>query len=235
LARGTTFGQLLIMLRTEARMDPNPALSKNMLPLMQQKLKRHYERLYDDFDWPFLKVKVDVTLQAGERYYDVPDSINLERIQTIETKWSNEWLPVERGITDDDYVVYDSDTDVRADPAMKWDVTDTGSGEQLEIWPIPSVSGTLRIHAIRKKQELVADGDRCDLDDQLVVLYAAAELLASRKDSSAQVLLTAAKAREVTLMGRLTKTRNKTFVLGGKGNRSPGERRRPRISVAYVR
>lgn len=227
MARGVTLGELVTKLRIAARYDPNPALSKNIEPAFKQTLSDTQERLYDEFDWPFLKVQRDKELFAGERYYDVPADINLERIIAVDVLVGSEWVPVERGITLDHYSVINSDLDVRQDPVQFWDVIDTGAGEQIEVWPVPASSGKLRFSGIRKLTQLVSQEDRADLDDQLIVLFAAAEMLAGRNDSEAQLKLKQGGNRKDMLQSRVTKRRNNGFVLGGArcddgGGRRPG-------------
>lgn len=175
MARGTTLGELVTKLRVAARLDPNPALSKNMEPLFKQTLADTQERLYDEFDWPFLKIQRDKELAAGQRYYDVPVDMNLERVIAVDTKVGGEWVPVERGIPLDCYSAVDSDLDQRRDPVVRWDVVDTGDGEQIEVWPVPSTNGLqLRFSGIRKLKQLIGQADKADLDDKIIVLFSSA-------------------------------------------------------------
>lgn len=236
MARGVTLGELVNGLRVAARYDSNPSLSTSLLPLMKQTLKDTQERLYDEFDWPFLKIRQDKTLAAGQRYYDIPSNLNLERILAVDVQHGGKWLPVERGISLEHYNARDSDGDEREDPVMRWDVTDTGSGEQVEVWPIPATDGALlRFSGIRKLGSLIANSDRADLDDQLIILYSAGELLGGAKNPVAQLKISQANKRKDTLQGRVTKTRHKSFKLGGQlGDDSCGTDDRTPL-VAYVR
>lgn len=233
MARGTTLGQLVNDLRIEVGLDPNPALSMNVDAQLRQKLRMEQERLYDEFDWPFLRITFDLPLQAGERYYDVPATLNLERIEKVDYQWAGKWYPVNRHIGTDQYNIYDSDADLRIEPAERWDVKDTGSGEQIEVWPIPPGDGNLlRFTGIRKLAPLLNDPDRADLDDQVLVLFAAAEQISDQKKAAEK--RQKAVTRLHTLEGRVTHTRSNSFVLGGAPQ--PDERHRPRSPlVAYVR
>ncbi len=235
MARGVSLGRLITELRIAARYDPNPALSLNMVPLFTQALSQQQERLYDEFDWPFLRIRRDKLMAAGQRYYDIPDDLNLERIQQVDIRYGDRWLPVERGITLDHYNSRDSDADIREDPVVRWDVIDAGSGEQIEVWPIPMTDGAaLRFTGIRKLKPLVGQADIADLDDQLIVLYAAGELLGGAKNPAAQIKFSQAKKRKETLQGRVIKTRRNTFVLGGGGQHDDQPVDRTPL-VAYVR
>lgn len=233
MARGKSFGELIADLRIAARYDPNPALSLNLVPLMQSTIRNTQERLYDEFDWPFLRVRRDKVLSAGQRYYDIPVDLNLERIIAVDVQDGGKWIPVERGITLDHYSSIDSDLDHRNDPVRRWEVMDTGSGEQIEVWPIPATDGALlRFTGIRKLKPLVENGDNADLDDQLIVLFAAGELMGGVKNPDAQIKFSQGKKRKEILQGRVTKRRNNSFVLGGEVPCSDAERT---PLVAYVR
>lgn len=233
MARGVTLGELTTQLRLAARYDPTPALSIQVLPMMQQTLRDTQERLYDEFDWPFLKVTSDKTLAAGQRYYDVPTNLNLERIISVDVRYSDKWCPVERGIELAHYNLRDSDNDEREDPVRRWDVADTGTGPQIEVWPTPASNGDLlRFRGIRKLGALSATGDIADLDDQIIVLFAAGELLGGAANPAAQVKFAQAKKRLETLQGRVTKRRSNSFVLGGSMPGDDCEDRRPRVAYA---
>lgn len=233
MARGTSFGELLTQLRIAARYDPNPALSLNLVPLMQQTLRDTQERLYDEFDWPFLRIRTDKVLAAGQRYYDIPTGLNLERVLAVDVLHAGQWSPVERGIGLEDFNASDSETGARMDPPTRWDVIDTGAGEQIEVWPIPATDGALlRFTGIRKLNPLVELADIADLDDQMVVAFAAGELLAGAKNPEAQVKFTQGGRRKTLLQGRVTKRRTNSFVLGGADNTAPRERT---PLVSYVR
>lgn len=235
MARGVTLGELVTKLRVAARYDPNPALSRNMVPLMMQTISDTQERLYDEFDWPFLRIRRDKIMAAGQRYYDIPDDLHLERIQAVDIRFGDRWLPVERGITLEHYNAQDSDADIRCDPVERWEVMDTGGSEQVEAWPIPLTDGAaLRFTGIRKLKPLIALSDTADLDDQLIILYAAGEILGGAKNPEAQIKFSQGKARKETLQGRVTKTRSNTFVLGGGGQTEDDHRMRTPL-VAYVR
>ena len=230
--RGATLAQMVNDLRIEARYDPDPALSVNIVPLLKRTIVRTQEFLYDEFDWPFLKITRDIDIEAGSRYYDFPDDMNLERVQRVDVLYGDQWRPVERGLNLDFYNAQDSDTDQRLDPVQAWDVRDTGNAPQIEIWPIPATAGRIRLTGIRSLAPLVADDDRADLDDMMIVLYSAGELLAAAKDDLAEVKFSQGKARRETMQGRTTKSRNNRFSLGGC---PPEPHETERVTVAYAR
>lgn len=235
MARGNTLGQVVNMTRLEARLDPNPALSINMTPIIEQLIRREQERLYEEFDWPFMRINRPITLQAGARYYDIPDDFHLERIERVDCFWGGKWKPMDRGIELEDYNIHDSDADVRQEPALKWDVSDTGDEPQIEIWPLPVTNDReVRVTGIRKLTPLIVAGDRLELDDMMVALFAASELLADRNKAQSGVLQQKAVSRFNTVKGRVIQKRKNSFSFS-----TPADSACRRIDrtpqVAYVR
>lgn len=137
-------------------------------------VQREQRRLWWDFDWKFLRVRRDLSLVAGQRYYDVPDGLSFERINQAQVKYSEDWLDLESGVGMDEYSIYDSDNDERYDPAMRWDIIDAESGPQIEIWPIPAAAQTVRFTGISGLDAFVADDDTCTLDATLLTFFSAA-------------------------------------------------------------
>lgn len=234
MARGKTFGQLVEITRLEAGLDPNPALSLNMVPLIEHAIRREYERLYDDFNWPHLRVRRTITVSAGQRYYDAPNDLNIDRIETVHYEWGERWIELSRGIDPEHYNIHDSDEDERADPAYRWGVLDTGAEPQIEIWPLPATTGgTVRLTGIRNKTELVSSADRCDLDDMMVSLYAAGMLLSRRGAKDAQLKLQEARSRYDMVKARLKQKSGASLNFSSATDDHRVERGTP--LVAYVR
>lgn len=229
MARGTQLSELVRMLRAETGMSVNPNLGINSEDTYKLRLKRVQERLYHEYDWPFLKGKYDKAMTAGTRYYDCP--VEPESIQRVEVKWGNAWAELPYGIGGEQYTSRDSDSGQREDPPHRWqfriDPTNDSliDNEQFEVWPIPASNNvsTVRFWGKRKLAALVSNTDKCTLDDQLIVLYAAATLIKDKGDR--EFKLAEAQALFNRLKGRSSK--NKMFVLGGEGGsvslpRKPG-------------
>lgn len=229
MARGTQLLKLVEMLREEVNRATSVAVGNDDLPSLKNKLSRTQEVLYDEYDWPFLRQVFEAKpLQAGERYYDFPADLNLDRIDDNDSTagpgvviwYSNFPRPIQRGIGFKEYAIYNSDSGVRQEPALAWDVRWTGAKEQFEVWPIPvSNTMTIQFKGIRKLRPLIQDSDVCDLDDQLIVLFSAAEILARQGSASATAIAALAKARLARVKGR-SKTASQTYRLGmGEGEK----------------
>lgn len=171
-----TLESIVADVRYETRRTANRNFGIDEYDSIKYLVQREQRRLWWDYDWRFLRRRADLTLEAGERYYDVPEGLSMERITRALVLYGTEWVPLENGITMDDYNLYDSDNDVRSDPQMKWDIINIDGDDQIEVWPIPAAAGTVRFTGIGALGDFVSDNDNCTLDATLITLFAAAKL-----------------------------------------------------------
>lgn len=243
MARKTPLSQLLQLYRAEIRASGNPAHSAGVREAQVLLLQRVQEYLWDSFDWAFLRVERFDELQAGQRYYDPPADLLIDRVEEVHVRYGTEWMQLCYGISEPHYALYDSYTDQRGWPVERWELYED---EQIELWPIPSsnssryddsssddIEGRIRYTGIRSLNPLVADDDTADLDDRLIVLYAAAEQLAADGAADAQAKAQAAKKRFEHITGNMSKI--KRFSLFGVSGRSSPRRRRPPIPTVHYR
>lgn len=245
MARGATLESLRADLKFELSDAAGASLAKQAEPLYDYRLRRVQEWLWQDYDWPFLRVRRDVQMQAGQRYYDAPADLPFERIERTRFRWGDVWIPVNFGISSELFTSFDSARDVRSDPPQRWDYyTDADANDdvaRIEVWPIPATTaiqvedpenpgsyrkgqqGTLRFRGIRRLRPLVADNDRCDLDDHLIVLYAAARILAKRSQKDAEAVQNMAASHYARLKSRVKgpQDADRVPVLGGEGYDEP--------------
>ena len=198
----TTLEQLYEDLRKEVFDSVGAAHGAASYEHYTYRLQRAQKYLYDMHDWRHLMVDRDVQLQKGLRYYDLPGDLNIDRIKAIRLKFGSSWLKLSKGIRQTHYTIHDSDSDERSDPVRRWDYYMPGTNPQIEIWPVPSADGTastlenyIRLSGIRALSPLVGPSDRADLDNMLIVLSAAGDILAKRNSNDAQLFLQRAQQR----------------------------------------
>lgn len=223
MARNITLLQLLQDYRAEIRASGNAAHNSSAREGQVRLLQRVQNDLWEKYDWPFLRVDRFADLQAGQRFYDTPDDMPIDRVEAIHVRYGEEWCRLEYDIRAGHYSTFDSDLDERSWPVERWEIYE---GEQIEIWPIPSINadletleGRMKLTGIRSLRALVADDDRCDLDGDLIVLHAAAETLAAQGAKDAPLKLTKAQQREANLTGNLSKVKNFTLYGGARETR----------------
>lgn len=208
MARGTTLEKLTLMLKAEIGATTAYNANSDMNYVLHQHLRRHYENLFDGWDWPFKRVSRDIVTQAGERYYDWPADIDMEQQLEFWVDQFGTWIPLEQGIGPDQYNAYDETQ--RQDYPYRWDWHE---GHQFEVWPTSAIDGlTLRIIGTKAANPLISESDVCDLDDQMVVLYAASEMLMRDDPNRAQQKLNMAQQREAIVKQKM-RTR-KTLTIG---------------------
>lgn len=230
MARGVTLESILADVRFEAKMSSSAALNVQDRDRQIHLIQREQQRLWEEVDWPHLRVERFIPLQAGQRFYDpaalqneagdVKGDLSLDRIVSIDVKDGGEWQRLCGGISPLNYEEYDSPLDERASPARAWRIYED---EQIEIWPIPDVDasdeqeGYLRFTGVRNLRPLVDMDDRSDLDGQMIALFVAGQILAGQQAAEAQLTLEAAQKK----FARLTADLNKrpAFQMFGVGRR----------------
>lgn len=232
--RGLTLNRMLDDLRAEIGHSTNVAHGLNARDSLVRTLVRTQERLWEEWDWPHLKVYREIQLLAGVRYYSVPADMTFERIFPEDTviRYGDQWYQMDYGIDPVfQFREYDSDRGDRGWPCRRWDVaedTDETSGlvdayGMIEVWPIPSTNGRMKIRGVRSLNTPVDGSDRFELDGNLVVLFAAAELLARQKavDAEAKGAQAAALFQRIKSQG----SKGRRFTMGGgvpnQGHRRP--------------
>jgi len=95
----------------------------------------------------------------------------------------------------------------QADPVRKWDILEETDFKgtaaiKIEVWPIPATADTLYLVGKRSLSTLTVDSDTADLDDQLIVRTAAAELTARENKRDSEAHSAAVQARFTVLKKR---------------------------------
>lgn len=210
MPRGTTLATLRSMLKTECGYNLQTGVAVAQDTELNGFLANMQQWLWSQYQWPFLYSHEDVATVAGTRYYNYPSTISLDYPTKIETKWGVQWFPVDYGISGDEYEAVDPDRGQTIDPIRRWQ---NYTSTQMEIWPVPSTGQTLRFWGTKLLDPLISDTDTADLDDLLIVLYAAAEKLSRNKQKDADEK----RQRGLALFNRLRSASrpNVLFTMGG--------------------
>lgn len=213
MARNTQLTLLIDMLRAEVGHSQSAASGLNYREGLMSTLRIRQERLYAAYEWEHLKVNRVVDLAVGSRTYAFPSDLNFERVSEAHYQSATgKWTPISYGIDIEQYNIVDSLSGHRRDRVERWGYEDPS---MLEVWPIPATAGgKIRLHGSRLLRPLLADSDRCDLDDVLIVLFSAAHIMARQKDSGASLKLQEAQEHYLSLRGQPISARE-MFILGG--------------------
>jgi hypothetical protein len=231
MARNTSFLALVQRVRDESGRSNSVSVGVDDLDALKTLINRVYTTLWNKYDWPFLRTRfAKITVSAGQRYKDLPDDLDIERVEEAIVWYNDLAYKVEKGISPSDYAIWDPESDERSDPILRWDFlyVEEQDAEQVEVWPIPSVAHDLQFTGIRKVSRMVADADQCKLDDDLVVLYAVAELAKREGLKDADLKLAAANDHFNWLKSRYRAT-SQSLALGL--GQDPQRRVLPRATV----
>jgi len=196
--------------------------------LYNQLLHDKQDNLAGDYDFNFLVQRWNITANPGDRYLTYPTTtidgttntvINFDRPVKLYRSWTNHWVEVLNGAEEDEeYNYLNPDTNLSGwpqqalDPVQKWQMHDQ---TKFEIWPIPVTAQILRFVGQRVVGALSADGDKADLDDALITLAVAVDLLIKRKDASAQARLAEVQSQFRVLRASYPQ-RQREVILGGR-------------------
>src|SRR5262245_44273718 len=221
---GTTLLNLRQKLRAEVGQTLNTAQGANAQGQYDMALDRTQKELWEQYEWPHLKYYSTLAAQAGQQLYDYPPEMPFDYIIKIYyLSGTTNWEVMDFGIDLSDYSEYGGEAG-QSWPPQKWGNRPIVSGGvtnpigKLELWPIPNQNGDLRIQGQAPVNPLVADTDKAVLDDTLITLFAAAEILASQKAENAAMKLQKANQFLRRHFANLGGGKRKTAILGGYGS-----------------
>lgn len=229
MSRGLTLGQMLADLKAGSQLSTSAVLGNQANDELTLLINQVQQTLYAEYDWPFLNTYRDLTLNAGQRFYDFPAELVEESARRAEVFYSGEWLPLIYGIERHHHNQFDSTADERSDPTLRWRVIRAPAQptEQIEVWPIPVTSSmTMRLYGKLACSRLVADADVSVIDGNLIVARAIALKRAGQKDGKEK----AAQAERLYWALRGGSSKGDSFRMGDK--QPPAGRRGVTIVVS---
>lgn len=241
--RGTQLATLRQMLKAELGYNQDSTTQDQELNLL---LANKQKFLGGEFDWPFLQGRWDLEVVAGTRYIGLPltqggptgqqSAINFERPVLYEVKYSLRWQEIHYSVDSEEYNFLDSDrAGMVMNPIQRWrfatDSSEPSDADQIEVWPIPSITQATRFTGQRTIQDLIADTDVADLDDLLLVLMVAAEKLTRMKMPDAPLKTALAQERMMRIRAAYP-TKQSSTIIGGNLIDKPRRRRVPITIIA---
>lgn len=206
MMRTKTLDEMVTMLRAECGESTNASQGINSVEGLYQLLRRTQEGLYDEFDWPQFIIDTDENLQPGENIYTINDAIDPMRIFKVWVNDSGSWVEMTYGVTPIDYNGSDPEAGEVETVPTKWQFRED---DQFEVWPKPGLEAKMRFRHTRTLRPMLSGTDKSTLDANLIVLFCAAERLATKKDQSAPVKLQMAQ-RKLAAVRNLS-TQKKVF------------------------
>jgi hypothetical protein len=165
-----------------------------------------------------------LTCTAGSRYFAIPTtdtrslsvSINFERPVFVSRLYNSYYEPVHYGIGIENYNLYEG-TGEPQDPIQAWqivtNVNEASNPNEVEVWPVPVTTQTLRFTGQRNLKALSVAADTADLDDMLLVYLVAADYLAMREQANAPFVMRKAQDHLTKLRAGYPSS-TKPYVIG---------------------
>lgn len=185
--------EMITNLRAEVGHSLVAAHGVNLEDTLKYTLQRVQRELYLSHDWPELTADEKVAFTADNRYLTNPTYINYTRINRMWCAEGTEWCPMEHGIDPAHYSLYKSETPaVTSFPILRYKYDPIQ--DAIELWPVPSQNGNVLVRGTKKLDVLVDSADTSTLDGDLIVLYAAADVLAHQRSEDAALKLQKAQS-----------------------------------------
>lgn len=241
MAVGMSLLEMRTMLLAETTQSLHAGQSLAMRDAYNVQLRRTQDEQWLMFEWPHLRLDVDINLQPGVRHYDYPPGVAFENILGIHYPVGNLWNKMSYGIKPETYSAFGGEN-VQSWPPLKWqsragfnpETRKTDPFGKIEVWPVPNREGTLRVVAQAPVNPLVDDADTSVIDGTLIVLFAAAEILANQKSEGAQIKLQKAQQYQRKLLQKLGGQKRDIRTLSGAGGSTTGAGRRPTPYLDYI-
>jgi len=203
-------------------------------------LDRQQRELWDAYQWPHLRFFEDVPLNSGQADYSYPVNLPLDQItrMNLATGSGSGWQTLSYGIRPTDIPPGGASPGTPKQWANK--VTVTGGvtnplSMMFTLLPAPNANGmVLRISGQAPCTSLTTGTSMCVIDSKAIVLFAAAEILATQKSESAALKLTKAQNYLRKLLINTGSDKRASYNMGGTHKRVDHLAVRPYAGVAGI-
>ena len=176
-------------------------------------LNRVQRDLARNRDWDELNTHVVVPTVIGTYTYSIPNTMNFEGMATLRARDGTSLTKMTLGFGPEEFAAIDPAT-TNDWPIRKWRLSPL-SVSDFEVWPNPSLVGSIDIEGQKKPALLVDDDDLCTLDADVLVLRVAGQLLAKSSPREADLKFANADRAILSLMARQGATKGENITLGG--------------------
>ncbi len=243
MARGTLSQTVLSMLKAEVGdfAGTNTVRDAELYQLMSNKQLE----LVMEYDWSFMEARWDAAVAPSQQLVSWPTvtdegltaTVNFDEINKLEVLYNNIYQPMFYGIGSAQYNFSNFQLlGQTLDPISNWreaaDPSDAVNPLKFEIWPVPSTAQTVRISGERQPTLITGTGIKVDLDDMLVALGVAADLLFYKNPQKATRVMQRFQSHLKRLGGQ-SKTSDKPRSLAGDCG-EPGQFRKDIKLVAIA-
>jgi len=250
-------------LRAETGTSLNPLQGAQAQASFDIIIARQQRELWDAYNWQHLKIWVDMPLSGLQAVYSYPKAMAFDQIvqmyvatvnhddttDPLKITSSSKWKPLAYGARA--YMTglgpASTGTPIRwrnvATVNTDGPTPITNPVGQFELLPTPpdttpnpKVTLMLRVEGMAPLSPLVADTDTCILDSKAIVLFAAAEMMATQKSEAAPMKLTKAQNYLRRILADQGADKRQNYNMGGnhRGGIDPDKARRAVPYLDYI-
>jgi len=174
--------------------------------LLDSFIRGAQNQLYAQFDWRHLIKYDEKVTGVGQTLYDWAADCDPNRVTEVAVWDESRWVPMKEGI---DWAMR-SDASTQSIPARYERFS------QMEVWPEPDATYTIRRYYVAAPSRFTQDNDRASIDDSLIFLHALtnAKLHYRQQDGSAY-------ASQLNAMMLSLKGKNRRMVVSRRGADDP--------------
>jgi len=260
---GVTLLELRRELRAETGTSLNPAQGVQAQDTIDVLLARQQRELWDAYNWQHLKIWTDLPLIGTQAVYSSPKEMLFDQIVQVyiaqvtksdvmdpqKITAATSWQPLTYGIKA--HMVHLGP--VSYGKPTRWGnvVTVNIAGPapitnpigQFQVLPVPEDNTTnpqqsyvLRFEGMAPISPLIAPTDSCIIDSKAIVLFAAAEMLATQKSEAAPMKLTKAQNYLRRILADQGADKRTNYNMGGnqRGGFDPDKSMRHTRYLDYV-
>jgi hypothetical protein len=163
--------------------------------MIEEAYQTVFELLPDDKQikkWPW-------NTGVNQRWYDVPDDLDIDHVNYLAVYFQDTWLPLSRGID----MYHDSTYEEHEDFPLRWDLRFNPDADktQIEMWPKIDGIYPIELEGQIRLNDLTNDNARLLYDDRLVLQYAMAMAKAHLNRPDAALAMNAFERRVKRIRG----------------------------------
>jgi hypothetical protein len=224
---GVSLTTLRRYLRGETGQSLNIAQNVQSQATQDLILDRQQRELWDAYEWPHLRLFQDIPLAVGQSLYAYPTAMSFDQISRIYVAdgVNSKWRQLSYGIRAYDIPLAGAPSGNPRQWGNKITINSTTGmvvpgQDQIQLLPVPSrADSVMRLDGQAKCTDLIADGDVCCIDSMIIVLFAAAEILATQKSEAAPFKLTKAQQELRRLLQNTGADKRASYTMGGSYGR----------------
>ena len=184
MARFQQLQELITKVRLDLGEDPEVSRGRFTDTMLKRELNKVQNVLWLSYEWPFKFREWAVPLTKGERFYELPDEVEMEGIEDLRVKSGNCIYSIEFSFRNAVWSALDPNDGETSSYPLVWRLHEPDEGRTrslIELWPTPVMDGKVydpvnnqNYAMLPPRPEKEMEADAVDMDgDEFLLLRAA--------------------------------------------------------------